>query len=128
MYSVDVSGDWSAVPSGKGLFSKLLSGDFDEAATKGFRTRLVRFDPGGETFAPFVHPYWEEVYLLSGTLSSKERGVTVSAPGYIIRPPGTPHGPMLSSGGCLLLEFQYFAARSVGIAEFVDAMTPIASP
>ena len=32
------------------------------------RTRLLRFDPGVYTTAPFVHDHWEEVYLISGDL------------------------------------------------------------
>ena len=34
----------------------------------GSRTRLLRFDPGVYTTAPFVHDHWEEVYLVSGDL------------------------------------------------------------
>ena len=34
----------------------------------GGRTRLLRFEPGIYTTAPFVHDHWEEVYLISGDL------------------------------------------------------------
>ena len=34
----------------------------------GSRTRLLRFEPGVYTTAPFVHDHWEEVYLLQGDL------------------------------------------------------------
>ena len=27
---------------------------------------------------------------------------------YVFRPPGTPHGPIRSEGGCVLLEVQYY--------------------
>jgi hypothetical protein len=28
----------------------------------------LRFEPGARTATPFVHDYWEEVFLLSGDL------------------------------------------------------------
>ena len=35
-----------------------------------------------------------------------EREETLRAPAYVIRPPGTPHGLLISAIGCLLLEIQ----------------------
>jgi len=122
MFAVNLSGEWSEIPGTKGLVTQGLSGDFDEAAGTGYRTRLVRFEPGGETFEPFTHLYWEEVYILSGELAAKADGVSVVAPGYVIRPPGTPHGPLISKNGCLLVEVQYFADRGVGLDKFLDSM------
>jgi len=113
MIDVDLNDGWEEIKETKGLASKLLSGDFNEDYGTGFRTRLVRIDPGGETFAPFTHPYWEEVYLLEGTLTAKD-GRSYDAPAYVIRPPGTPHGPFVSVEGCLMLEMQYFADRCEG--------------
>ena len=108
MFAVNLSGDWEPVPQTEGLTLLQLSGDFDEPAQRGFRTRYVRFVPGGETFAPYTHSYWEEAYLLEGELTTKEDGVTLKAPAYVIRPPGTPHGPFSSRTGCLLLELHHF--------------------
>ena len=45
-----------------------LAGSLDESAKTGSRTRLLRFQPGVYTTDPFVHEYWEEVYLLNGDL------------------------------------------------------------
>ena len=120
MFPVDLTTGWSPVPDTAGVSIKPLSGDFDEAAGSGFRARYVRFDPGGETFAPFVHRYWEEAFLVEGSLTAKEDGRTVYPPAYVIRPPGTPHGPLVSRDGCLLVEMQYFAERAVGSAVFLD--------
>ena len=53
----------------KGIQQKILSGGLDEEARRGTRTRLLRFVPGALTTAPFVHEYWEEVYLVSGDLT-----------------------------------------------------------
>lgn len=124
MFTVDMTTGWEEVPETRGLAAKLLSGDFDEGAANGFRTRYVRFSPGGETFAPYTHSYWEEAYLLEGELTTKADGHTLTAPAYVIRPPGTPHGPLISSKGCLLLEIQYFAERVAGLSTYLDHQAP----
>ena len=124
MFNVDMQDGWSAIPQTSGLFARLMNGDFDEAAGRGHRTRLVRFDPGGKTFEPFTHDYWEEVYLVSGELTTPEDGVTLKAPAYVIRPPDTSHGPFLSENGCVLLEVQYFSDRRIGQTDFLDPKAP----
>lgn len=124
MFAVDLGEGWAAVPGTSGIHIKPLSGDFDEAAGRGFRTRYVRFDAGGETFAPFTHTYWEEALLVEGTLTTKDDGKTLTAPAYVIRPPGTPHGPLRSDTGCLMIEMQYFADRAVGLAGYLDRKAP----
>jgi hypothetical protein len=96
-----------------GLAQKILSGALDEKGKRGTRTRLLRFAPGTFTTEPFVHDYWEEVYLVSGDLivgcDKQGKGGTKFGPNtYACRPPGTPHGPFKSDGGCLLLEFHYY--------------------
>lgn len=128
MFAVDLSEGWEPVPGTEGIAIKPLSGDFDEGASRGFRTRYVRFAPGGQTFAPFTHTYWEEAVLVEGTLTTKADGQTLNAPAYVIRPPGTPHGPLVSATGCLLLEVQYFAARATGLARFLDPNSPERTP
>lgn len=105
---------WEQVPGGApGVEQKMLSGSLDETAKHGVRTRLIRFQPG--TVAPdeFLHDYWEEVYLIDGTLimgcdASGNGGSAHQAPGYACRPPGTPHGPFASPKGCLFFEIQYY--------------------
>ena len=76
--------------------------------------RIFWQTPGVFTTAPFVHEYWEEVYLVEGDLTvgndALGRGGESFAPGtYACRPPGAVHGPFRSNGGCLLLEIHYFA-------------------
>lgn len=124
MFAVDLSGSMEPIPGTVGLSAKLLSGDFDEPNQSGFRTRCVRFEPGGKTFEPYVHAYWEEVYLAEGSLTSTDDGVTLTAPAYVIRPPGTSHGPFISHDGCILLEIQYFADRKAGPTGFLDPKAP----
>ena len=73
----------------------------------------VIFEPGIYTTKPFVHEYWEEVYLVSGdlTVGNDERGeggTSFSPNTYASRPPGAYHGPFKSRNGCLLFEIHYF--------------------
>ena len=35
----------------------------------GVRTRLIRFLPGAFNTEVFVHDYWEEVYMISGSIT-----------------------------------------------------------
>ena len=69
----------------------------------------MRFLPGVFTTEPFIHTYWEEVYQLNGDMSvGKDNPRRFGAHTYAVRPPGAPHGPFRSEGGCLLLEIHYF--------------------
>ena len=113
-HKVDMNQGW-ATPAGypSGIQQKILSGALDEAGKRGSRTRLLRFDPGVYTTAPFVHDYWEEVFLVKGDLTvgndANGQGGEAFAPfTYACRPPGAYHGPFLSKNGCLLLEMHYF--------------------
>ena len=113
-HALDMSIGW-AVPPGypEGIQQKILAGDLDEDAKVGSRTRLLRFDPGIYTTQPFVHDYWEEVYLVSGDLTvgndeKGEGGEAFEPNTYACRPPGAFHGPFKSNEGCLLLEIHYY--------------------
>jgi len=113
-HTLDMQSGWE-VPAGypAGIEQKILAGSLDEANGRGSRTRLLRFLPGVYTTAPFVHAYWEEVYLISGDLvvgsDADGHGGTAFKPNtYACRPPGAAHGPFRSDGGCLLLEIHYF--------------------
>jgi len=96
-----------------GFAEKILAGSLDEERKRGSRTRLLRIGPGAYSTAPFVHAYWEEVYLLAGDLivgndAQGRGGRKFTGPTYACRPPGVAHGPFKSDGGCLLLEIHYF--------------------
>nr|WP_249812343.1 cupin [Bradyrhizobium sp. 151] len=105
---------WETPPNyPSGIKQKVLSGALDEPNRRGSRTRLLKFDPGTFTTVPFVHEYWEEVFLVSGdlTVGADQQGMGGQgfAPfTYACRPPGAFHGPFKSKGGCLLLEIHYF--------------------
>ena len=113
-YTVDLETGWE-VPPGypPGIEQQILAGSLDEPHRTGFRTRHLRFRPGVYTTKPFVHEYWEEVYLISGDLivgcDEHGRGGERFGPHtYACRPPGTLHGPFKSETGCLLLEWHYY--------------------
>ncbi len=113
-YSVDMESGWETPPGyPRGIEQKILSGALDEEGKSGTRTRLLRFQPGIFTTKPFVHDYWEEVYLVSGDLTvgndeKGEGGEAFEPNTYACRPPGAYHGPFKSEGGCVLLEIHYY--------------------
>lgn len=119
-HEVDNDTGWEPVPGGApGVEQKMLSGALNEAAKIGVRTRLIRFHPG--TIAPnvFLHDYWEEVYLMTGTLvngcdADGAGGTEYAAPAYACRPPGTEHGPFTSTEGCVFFEIQYYMGAADG--------------
>ena len=113
-HAVDMEHGWET-PAGypTGIQQKILAGRLDEAGRRGTRSRLLRFAPGVHTTEPFVHTYWEEVYLVSGDLivgnDASGRGGQAFEPNtYACRPPGAHHGPFKSETGCLLFELHYF--------------------
>ena len=113
-HSLDMETGWQ-VPDGypDGMEQKILAGALDEEAKTGSRTRLLRFKPGTFSTFPFVHEYWEEVYLISGDLTvgndeNGDGGESFQPNTYACRPPGAHHGPFKSVNGCLLLEIHYF--------------------
>ena len=113
-HAVDMTIGWATPPGyPAGIEQKILAGTLDEVQQSGSRTRLLRFAPAVFTTAPFVHDYWEEVYLIAGDLTvgndAAGQGGEGFNPGtYACRPPGAAHGPFRSEGGCLLLEIHYF--------------------
>jgi len=114
-YPLDMGHDGWHVPPGypDGIEQKILAGSLDETGKTGNRTRLLRFQPGVFTTVPFVHDYWEEVYLVSGDLTvgndeNGQGGEAFEPNTYACRPPGVYHGPFKSTAGCVLLEIHYY--------------------
>lgn len=113
-HTLNMNKGWHS-PEGypSGIQQKILAGELNEAEETGRRTRLLRFEPGVFTTKPFVHPYWEEVFLISGDLvvgvdANGEGGDKFTGYTYAIRPPGVFHGPFRSDTGCMLVELHYF--------------------
>lgn len=112
--TVDMELGWETPPGyPSGIQQKILSGSLDEQRNSGNRSRLLRFAPGVYTIKPFVHDYWEEVFLVSGDLivgndEKGEGGESFRPFTYACRPPGVHHGPFKSIGGCVLFEIHYY--------------------
>jgi hypothetical protein len=111
---LDIEAGWETPPGyPEGIKQKILASDIDGSAKTGGRTRLLRIGPGVFTTEPFVHEYWEEVYLLEGDLivgndAEGNGGEKFEGPTYACRPPGAYHGPFKSDGGCLMYEIHYY--------------------
>ena len=98
-----VAGSATVGAGGPGIMERVLSRD----PATGDVTRLLRFDPGVETRETIAHDFWEEVWILEGSLSDLGKRQTFGAGMYACRPPGMRHGPYRSPGGALLFETRY---------------------
>lgn len=113
-HTIDITSGWHTPPGyPSGIQRKILSGELDEENMSGSRTQLLRLLPGAYSSAPFVHDYWEEVYVIDGVLTvggdeEGAGGVAYPAHTFACRPPGIVHGPFRSDIGCLLLEIHYY--------------------
>ncbi len=113
-YTLDMSSGWETPPGyPQGISQKIISGALDEENKRGTRTRLLKFEPGVYTTAPFVHDYWEEVFQLEGDMivgndENGNGGTSFPPKTYACRPPGAYHGPFKSENGCILLEIHYY--------------------
>ncbi len=89
-----------------GVYQKILTRD----AETGNYTRLLKFEPGADMIAQGIltHDFWEEVWLVEGSLSDVTIGRTFTAGSYACRPPGMKHGPYRSHDGALTFEIRYY--------------------
>jgi len=88
-----------------GLSERILAAD-----DTGFSaTRILRFEPGTDTTpnGTQTHDFWEEVYIIEGSIHDLVLDQTFQAGDYACRPPGMPHGPWVSEDGCLTFEVRY---------------------
>jgi hypothetical protein len=77
----------------------------------GVATRILNFAPGTDTTpnGVQVHDFWEEVYILEGSMTDTRLGETFTTGMYACRPPGMPHGPWTAVEGCRTFEVRYHA-------------------
>ena len=75
----------------------------------GVASRILRFEPGTDTSpnGAQVHDFWEEVYIIEGSMTDLRLGRTFRAGDFACRPPGMEHGPWRSDDGCLTFEVRY---------------------
>lgn len=95
-----------AVGNVPGLTEKILSRDPDT----GDYTRMLEFEPGTDTTPMGVqrHDFWEEVWIIEGSIHDLTLDETFCAGMYACRPPGMPHGPWRSPDGCRTFELRYY--------------------
>ena len=92
---------------GAGIMEKILSED----RQSGDVTRLLRFDAGVETRETITHDFWEEVWIVEGSLVDLGKRQTFTAGMYACRPPGMIHGPYRTPNGCVTFEIRYGKPR-----------------
>jgi hypothetical protein len=101
---------WTPVPGGvEALAERILARD----PGTGVATRLLRWAPGADTSTNgvLVHDFWEEIYILEGSVHDLRLNRTFTRGMYACRPPGMPHGPWRSPEGCLMFEVRYYARK-----------------
>lgn len=101
----DLNIPWKQVEDAQeGIIEKILSRDPET----GSYTRLLKFPPGMVTSQTLVHDFWEEVYILDGSLTDLKKKQTFIKGMYCCRPPGMLHGPYDIPFGCTTLEIRYY--------------------
>lgn len=119
MKSTIVDWKWEAPPAeangvdGKvvGRFNKFMARD----EKTGTYSRVVVFEPGFRTDAfkkPETklqnHEYWEEIYVIEGTMYDYGMNKTFTKGYYGLRSPGVNHGPYGTDEGCILWECSWY--------------------
>jgi len=87
-----------------GIKEKILSEDPET----GDYTRVLKFPPGIETRETLVHDFWEEVWIIEGSLYDMGKKETYLPGFYACRPPGMKHGPYRIPYGCMTFEIRYY--------------------
>lgn len=96
----------SSSASGPGVTEKILSFDADYPE---YKTRLIKMEPGFRGAKTLTHDFWEEVYILQGSMIDELNDMVYKEGYYCCRQPGMRHGPFNSPNGCLAIEFHYHA-------------------
>jgi hypothetical protein len=102
---------WEQVDGVAGLYERIIAGERGSPD----HSRMLRFDPGCVTPETLTHDFWEEVWILTGSLRDLRLDQTFTAGMYACRPPGMPHGPWDTEEGCVTFEVRYAGSeRGVG--------------
>lgn len=104
-FDVSTLGFTRCAGDAEGLTERILASD----PGTGVVTRMLRLEPGCDTSPNGVqeHDFWEEVYIVEGSMTDLRLNETFPAGSYACRPPGMPHGPWKSADGCLTFEVRY---------------------
>ena len=90
----------------EGMLEKVLARD----ARTGGVTRLSRWLPGTDSTPLGVqaHGFWEEVFILDGSIEDLALGEVFYKGFYACRPPGMKHGPWRTDEGVMQLEIRSY--------------------
>lgn len=103
-FDPDVKVEWrQAEGAQEGIMEKIVSHDPET----GSYTRILKFPPM-ETNQVLVHDFWEEVYILKGSLYDINKKETYLEGYYACRPAGMVHGPYSIPNGCTTFEIRYY--------------------
>ena len=95
---------WKVVSGYPGVSEKVLNQDPETGSV----TRLLKYKPGTEFNEVLNHDFYEEIYVLSGTLIDLGNNLTLKAGYYGYRHPGMKHGPYRSPDGMMTLEIRNY--------------------
>lgn len=95
---------WTPVEGNEGVYEKVLNVDPD----KGSVTRLLKFEPGTRTSEVLTHDFYEEIWLLEGTLIDTTQNLTLEKGYYGYRHPDMEHGPYYSPDGMITFEIRNY--------------------
>lgn len=101
---------WQQVDGVEGLHERIIAGEQGSPD----HSRMLRFSPGCVTPETLTHEFWEEVWILAGSLRDLRLDKEFSVGMYACRPPGMPHGPWETEDGCLTFEVRYSAPKPGG--------------
>ena len=94
---------WRPVEGMPGMEQKVLAGDPASPVV----TRLARIRAGSDFHTALAHDFWEEIWILEGSVFDKRTGLTYRAGMYSCRPPGMVHGPFRFDEDALVFEVRY---------------------
>lgn len=93
----------------KGLSQRVISEDSES----GDLARVLEFAPGTDTSSNGVqvHDYWEEIYIIDGSVVDLTLNKEFTKGMVASRPPGMKHGPWKSPNGCTMFEVRYYKEK-----------------
>lgn len=102
-FDADVNIPWTPVEGlPDGVMEKIFS--IDEYGNK---SRLLKWPVCEVAGKTLEHDFWEETYILEGSLYDHLHDKHYLKGYYACRPPHMKHGPYTTSTGCLLFEIHY---------------------
>ncbi|WHY67706.1 cupin domain-containing protein [Neobacillus sp. SuZ13] len=94
------------IPQVKGLSQRIIA----QIPGSSVATRILQFEPDTNTSPMGVqlHDFWEELYIIEGSIIDLELNEEFKEGAVACRPPGMKHGPWKTSEGCKIFEVRYY--------------------